>query len=243
MTGASLAAVRAFESRVRWGRLRTAALAAALAAICLAAHGARVGPTAAARAEKLYVPSGRLLREASIGFREPAADWLWFQAIQYYGEYRHGQHDLAYFRGMVACVTRLDPRFLEAYRFGALVLATEMEDVPGAVDLLRQGILANPRGWLLPFEVGFLHYTFGRDPRRATVWFDVAARQPDATDFARRFAAFAHKRAGQLEVSLVLWKRLRETTASQEMRDLADRMIASCEQQIRVRDAGAGRTP
>lgn len=187
--------------------------------------------------DRLWLPSGLFLRESTAGFREVAADALWFQVVQYYGEYRHGRHDLAYFRGMMRGVTTLDPRFLEAYRFGALVLATDMGDVEGGIDLLRRGIQANPGRAILPFEVGFLQWVVQRDYARAAIWFDAASRAPDASDFTRRFAAFAHKRAGQLEVSYVLWRNLRDTTSDPGMRDLAERMMAKIEPALRTRAA------
>ncbi len=193
---------------------------------------------AAREDERLWLPSGLFLRESTAGFREVAADALWFQAVQYYGEYRHGRHDLAYFRGMMRGVTTLDPRFLEAYRFGALVLATDMRDVAGGIDLLRRGIQANPDCAILPFEVGFLQWVVQRDYARAATWFDAASRAPDASDFTRRFAAFAHKRAGQIEVSYVLWRNLRDTTSDPGMRDLAARMMAKIEPILRARAEG-----
>jgi len=232
----------AAAARRTWpGRLVTTLSVVALAAAVTGLLGRLEARPQARADERLWLPSGLFLRESTVGFRETAADALWFQVVQYYGEYRHGRHDLAYFNGMIRGVTTLDPRFLEAYRFGALVLATDMRDVAGGVDLLRRGIQANPGRAMLPFEVGFLHWVLTRDYARAAVWFDAAARAPDADDFTRRFAAFAHKRAGQLEVSYVLWRNLRDTTSDPGMRDLAERMMAKIEPQLRARAAaGAG---
>jgi len=187
--------------------------------------------------EKLYYPSGRFLREAVLGFREMAADYLWFQTIQYYGGYRKGEHDLRYFSGLVDCVVQLDPRFIEAYYFGSLVYSMDEGRITAAADLIKRGILANPNRWILPFQVGFLYYVFVRDFERAAVWFDAAARSPDATDFARRFAAFARKRAGNLEGSLVLWQNLYDTTSDPGMKALAERMIRDCQEKL-VRPQG-----
>ncbi len=223
------------------GWLPTALAVVALAGAVVGLLGRLESRPAATATERLWLPSGLFLRESTAGFRETAADALWFQAVQYYGEYRHGRHDLAYFRGMIRGVTTLDPRFLEAYRFGALVLATDMRDVEGGLDLLRRGIQANPDRAMLPFEAGFLHWILQRDYARAAVWFDAAARAPDASDFTRRFAAFAHKRAGQLEVSYVLWRNLRDTTSDPNMRTLAQGMMAKIEPVLRSRAAaGAG---
>jgi hypothetical protein len=187
--------------------------------------------------EKLYYPSGKFLREATAGFHQMAADYLWFQMVQYYGGFRKGEHDLYYFRGLIDNIVTLDPRFLEAYRFCALVMAMDLGDGAGAINILKRGILTNPDCWILPFEIGFIYYVFACDYPRAAVWFDAAARAPDATDFVRRFAAFCHKRAGDLEVSIALWTNLYETSNDPYMKELAKAMIVKCQEELGRRGA------
>jgi hypothetical protein len=179
--------------------------------------------------ERLYYPSGTFLREASLGFHAPAADYVWLQATQYYGGYRRGEHDLRYFTELVGAVTTLDPGFTEAYRFASLVLSMDHADADGAIAMLRRGILANPDDWQLHFDVGFIHYVFRRDFVAASLWFEAAASLPGASDFCRRFAAFARRRGGDMEGSLILWENLRRTTESADMRQLAEEMIAKCQ--------------
>jgi hypothetical protein len=183
--------------------------------------------------QRLYYPDGPFLRHASLGFHAPVADYVWLQAVQYYGGYRRGEHDLRYFEGLVEAVVTLDPRFAEAYHFAALVLSMEHGDHRGAIDMLKRGILANPDHWRLPFTVGFIHYVFLREWGVATHWFEAAARLPGATDFCRRFAAFSAKRAGDWEGSIILWDHLARTTESAEMRELATRMIDQLQESLR----------
>ena len=38
--------------------------------------------------DSLYLPSGKFISEASLGYRQLAADVVWLSAVQYYGEYR-----------------------------------------------------------------------------------------------------------------------------------------------------------
>jgi hypothetical protein len=189
--------------------------------------------------EKLYFPSGNFLREAAVGFQSVLADYLWFRTIQYYGSYRQGEHDLRYFQGLVNGVVQLDPRFIEAYYFGSLVASMDQQAVAYAVDLLKRGILANPDRWMLPFHVGFLYYVLEPDYERAALWFQLAAQTSDANDFVRRFAAFARKKAGNLEGSIVLWRHLYESTSNPAMKELADRMIGHCEELLQQQ----GNTP
>lgn len=219
--------------------LRTAAALALLGAAggSLQAMG-RPG-TDPERQERLYFPSGRLLVESSLGFREAAADYLWFRFIQYYGAFAKGHNDLRYFDLLIDGITRLDPRFVEAYHFASLVAWSDFGDFPKSLDLLKRGVLHNPDTAKLPFQIGFTYYVFDRDYDRAALWFDFAGRCSDATDRERRFAAFAKHRAGDDAVSLELWKALLESTDNPQMKDLAEKMIKKLARQIMIkRDYG-----
>ncbi len=184
------------------------------------------------RQERLYFPSGRALVESSVGFREVAADWLWFRFVQYFGAYAKGQNDLRYFDLLIDAITRLDPKFVEAYHFASLVAWSEMGNFPKSLDLLKRGILANPESARLHFQVGFTYYVFYQDYRRAATWFEAAAKCPDGGEMEARFAAFARHRAGDDSVSLELWKEMARSTASPQMRELADQMIARLEKHL-----------
>jgi len=222
-----------------WGRAITSILLVLLLmGTCVGLLRALENMTSSsAENEKLYFPSGYFLREATVGFRSVVADYLWFQTIQYYGSYRQGEHDLRYFQGLVDGVVQLDPHFIEAYYFGSLVASVDQQAIPYAVDLLKRGILANPDRWLLPFHIGFLYYVLEPDYERAALWFHLATQSPDANDFVRRFAAFARKKAGNLEGSIVLWQHLYDTTSNPAMKELAERMITHCEESLRQHES------
>lgn len=185
--------------------------------------------------ERLYFPSGKFLVESSLGFRQASADYLWFRFIQYFGSYAKGHHDLRYFDLLLDGITRLDPRFVEAYHFGSLVAWSEQGDFPKSIDILKRGILHNPDSARLPFQVAFTYYVFYHDYDRAAFWFETAAKCSDATDRESRFAAFARYKAGDDRVSLALWKDLQKTASSVEMRELAVKMIKKLERQISIR--------
>ncbi len=103
-------------------------------------------------------PSGALIGQASCGFSNLVADLLWLRAIQYYG--KHKQEDMIFDQtGHVFDVlTDLDPLFVEAYRFGALVLVGEADARQEGYALLRKGIRNNPTDGSLYFDLGFHHF-------------------------------------------------------------------------------------
>ncbi len=211
---------------------RAMIVVALLAVLPLMASSVLGDQNAAANDERLYYPSGPFLRQASLGFHAPAADYVWLQATQYYGGYHRGEHDLRYFDHLVDAVAVLDPGFVEAYHFASLVYCLDHADFDRALNVLQRGILANPDNWRLHFDMGFMHYVFRHDYAAASHWFSTAAEMPGATDFCQRFAAFARRRAGDAEGSLLLWDNLLRTTDSADMRALAEKMIERCQETL-----------
>jgi len=198
----------------------------------LSLHSLDRGKVGVERQERLYFPSGRFLEEASLGFREAAADYLWFRFIQYYGAFAKGHNDLRYFDLLIGSITRLDPRFAEAYHLASLIRLSDFGDLSASLDLLKRGIHHNQDVAKLKFQVGFIYHVFTKDYLRAAFWFEEAGRCSDASDRERRFAAFARYRGGDDEVSLELWKMLWSSTESPQMKELAEKMIAKLEYQI-----------
>ena len=178
------------------------------------------------RLEVLYLPSGQFIEQAALGYRDLAADVLWFRMVQYYGGYRMGENDIALFAHLVDVITDLDPQFVYAYVFGALIIAQDLGQFKQGIGFLEKGVRNNPEDWWLPFELGFLHYVYARDYARALFYFEKAARLPGAGPQAARFAAFVAAKAGHVETSIAMWEELARTSDNKFIRELAERYIA-----------------
>jgi tetratricopeptide (TPR) repeat protein len=208
------------------GRPRRWPLAVAgLALVALAS--AIQGETAAGSARPgqvaplLYLPSGRYLKAASLGFNEILADVLYLWSIQYYSNYRiedrfdyveHIYRDI---------ITELDPRYLDAYLTGSLIMVIEARRPETALRLLDKGIEHNPREWILPFEAGFVCYNDLHDYRRAAGYFEKALAAPDVHPIVRRFYAEMYDRAGDRRTSLQEWLAIWETAQDDYVRTVA----------------------
>jgi len=171
--------------------------------------------------DNLYLPSGKFVEEASLGYHQMVADLVWFSAIQYYGGYRQAHHSLAYFEGLIDIVTDLDPHFIFPYTFGAVVMSQDMGDFERAAALLKKGMARNPTRWELPFEIGFLAYVDAHNDATAAQYFELAARLPGGGDRARRFAAFVYSQAGRADNAIRMWEELAEESDEPYMRELA----------------------
>ena len=138
----------------------------------------------------LYLKSGRVARVLSLSFTALAADVYWMRAIQHYGGDRlsgrvTGRFELLY--PMLDLTTTLDPRFVVAYRFGAIFLAGERPDQ--AIRLLEKGLAADPARWQYAHDIGFVHLWDYGDARTAAAWFDRAARMTNAPNWLQPLAA------------------------------------------------------
>ncbi len=218
-------------------RMRSAAVAVLLvAALFAATQRADAFRNRPYLYTNLYLPSGKFVEQTSLGYRELAADWIWFQAVQYYGGYALQQHDLAYFNGLIDIVTDLDPHFSFPYVFGAVVMSQDMGDLERGVEVLKKGMRANPADWHYPFEIGFLYYVVGQDANRAARYFELAARLPGSGEVPARFAAFVHSKAGHEETSIRMWEEIAREAEQPFMRNLAKRYI----EKLRAGDESRG---
>jgi hypothetical protein len=175
--------------------------------------------------ELMYFPSGRFLEQASLGHEMLVADFAWLRALQYYGRHRRTDQDYTMAGHIFDVVTTLDPKFMNAYVFGGLVLAQDAGDVESGVDLLHKGMVNLPDEWMLPFEAGFIYYICAADVAQAYRWFMEAAEKPGHPESVERFAAFCAKRTGDLQTALGLWVQLYESSENSYVKEMAQARI------------------
>lgn len=154
----------------------------------------------------LYVPNGRFLEIASLGYSTFVADMIYLWSIQHYSTYTGKEDRFRFLEHLYSTViARLDPRFVDPYLVGALILAIEGQDLEGAFRLLDQGMEANPEAWLLPYEAGFWAFDVAHQYDRAAVYFDRAMAIPAAPVHIRRLHAEMFNKQGDKATSLRLW--------------------------------------
>lgn len=149
---------------------------------------ARIDETRDALQEDLlYLPNEQLLNHFTGGLDTVIADLLWLQCVQYTGTQVKGDRDFRWLDQMIRTVIRLDPQFVDAYRYGAMFLATVSGDDEGALDLLAQGFLMTPDSYVMPYEMGMIYLLNRRDEpgsrAAAAQFFAVAVRRDDSPDF------------------------------------------------------------
>jgi hypothetical protein len=214
--------------------VHTAVFVALTGSATLARYAAERGAAEGLPERVAALPALPFLEVAALGYRAAAADVAWLQAVQYYGEHRQGGNQLGEFEHFVEAVNALDPRFEHAHVFGAVVVATEKDDLGGALAILRRGARANPGSPVCPFEMGFLTYVQGGDPDVAIAYMRLASQRPGDRERAQRFIAFLNRKLGRLETAWMLWADLYQTTRDPGLRIVAAESMRKLERALRA---------
>jgi hypothetical protein len=164
----------------------------------------------------LYLWSGGHVRRLFPGFESLAADVYWLRTVQYFGaERRFGREKrFELLRPLIEITTDLDPRLEVAYRYGAIFLAEPFPEGAGrpreAVQVLEKGVRNNPLSWRLRQDLGFFHYIFLHDARRASEILLEAAEVPGAAFWLRTLAADVLIKGGDRDAARRMWRRMYE---------------------------------
>jgi len=216
-----------------------AVLAAGLACAAVGLAGLRAAEPSPGSAELLYLPNGRHLRLASSGHASLAADAVYLWAIQYYSNYERSDRNQYVEHVFGTVIPELDPRFVDAYALGGMILAIEARDLDAALRVFDRGIRENPADWLLPYTAAWECYFAGR-PALASRYLDEAVAKPGAPSLIARNRAGMVERAGDPRAAWRLWKELSEDPASDETtRAVARGRIADLQQRIDLEDLRA----
>jgi tetratricopeptide (TPR) repeat protein len=126
-------------------------------------------------------------------------------------------------------LTSLDPRFTGAYHFGAITLAWDAAKPHEALDFLTTGMKTNPMSWQIPFDAGFICYMLLRDYDRASTYFEVASKMPNAWFVLARWAAIAKAKAGDFETARQMWLDILKGTENRALKALVVRQLKNLE--------------
>lgn len=184
-------------------------------------------------AEELYV-SPETARRMSLGFNGLVADWYWLRTLQYVGRKLDAHHgdlqldDLSLLAikqlaPLLEQATTLDPKFMAAYEYGAVVLPTI--DAETAIKLTRKGIDANPHEWRLHNYLGYIYWQRGRF-QEASAAYREGARVPGAPSWMNAMAAQMEVKGGSREVARTLYLRMRDESEDEQVRQLAVKRLA-----------------
>ena len=121
-------------------------------------------------------------------FRIVAANMLWIKTDEYHHEYEARHADPAKNReliGMCQLITRLNPRFEQAYLVGAMVYRNGEKNPLKALHYLQQGLHQLPSSWQIPRDMAFIEANNLHNRPSATVYAELAYKNADDPFYKR----------------------------------------------------------
>ncbi|HYO98749.1 MAG TPA: hypothetical protein VER76_00895 [Pyrinomonadaceae bacterium] len=168
-------------------------------------------------------------RRLSLGFNAMAADWYWMRSLQYVGRKVTAHKgaiqiddlsalNLRILAPLLENATTLDPQFLAAYEYGAVVLPAV--DVEAAVKLVKKGIAANPRAWRLHSYLGYIYWQQNRF-EEASEAYAAAARVEGAPAWLAAMSAQMATKGGSRDTARAIYQSMYKETDDEQMKRLA----------------------
>jgi tetratricopeptide (TPR) repeat protein len=168
-------------------------------------------------------------RRLSLGFNAMVADWYWMRSLQYVGR-KATLHkgaiqiddlsalNLKILAPLLENATTLDPQFLAAYEYGAIVLPSV--DVQAAIKLTQKGIAANPQAWRLHTYLGYIYWQQNRFQEAAEA-YAVGARIKGAPAWVASMSAQMATKGGSRDTARAIYQNMYQGSGDEQMKQLA----------------------
>jgi len=205
-------------------------------AVCLSRWIDGRSRTKAEFEEKLYL-DGPAARRLALSFNGLAADWYWMRSLQYVGgkivnyqDTHEGRSDLTSLStldlrllpSLLDVTTTLDPQFIAAYEYGAVILPEVKPEA--AVTLLQKGISANPDSWRLYQHLGYIYWQ-RKEYDHASEAYAAGSKLPGAPGWVAAMAARMKAERGSRDAAREMYEHLAESSGDNAVKEMVDHQL------------------
>ena len=177
--------------------------------------------------------NGSKLKGFALGFEGLMADWYWMRSLQYIGgkidksesdinidDMRSLNPKLLY--PYLENATDLDPHFIAAYSYGAMVLPAI--DAQKAIELTNRGIANNPSEWRLYQHLGYIYWKMGKYDKSAES-YETGSRIDGAAPFMRMMAASMQTSGGSRSTAREIYRQMLTGADDEQVKLTATRRL------------------
>jgi tetratricopeptide (TPR) repeat protein len=174
---------------------------------------------------------GKRLKGFALGFEGLLADWYWMQSLQYIGNKVINSTDevinIDDMRSMnprllypyLDNATDLDPHFITAYSYGAVVLPAI--DPAKAIALTEKGIANNPDEWRLYQYLGYIYWRT-KDYKKAAEVYERGSHIAGVPPFMRMMAAVMLGEGGSRDTARKMYEQMAADPGDEQTRKTAE---------------------
>lgn len=191
---------------------------------------------------------GARLKGYSLGFEGLIADWYWMKSLQYVGDKILKNNQPMSLDNLKSLnprllypyldnATTLDPQFIEAYSYGAIVLpAIDREQ---AIKIAEKGIANNPNKWRLYHYLGYIYWTLKNYEKAAEI-YERGAKIEDAPDWMKLMGARMKAEGGSRETARAIYRQMSGEAQDSQIKENAELRLLqldSLDEQDAIRSA------
>lgn len=196
-------------------------------AIIVACYGAAISLSRTLDREKPHLPAGYEDADITVkgskfkgfllGSESLVADWYWMRALQYVGNKMENATvettDLEDLRALnikllypyLDNATDLDPHFLAAYNYGAIVMPAI--DPAQAIAIAEKGIANNPNEWRLYQHLGYIYWRLKMYDKAAET-YEKGSAIPGVPGFMKLMAASMKNNGGSRDTARSIYRQM-----------------------------------
>jgi len=162
----------------------------------------------------------------ALGWEEIAADFLFLQSIQYFGDWKLKKEvKFKKIYPVLRAMGTISPHFVPGYSFGALAL-DELGYVNEAIDFLNEGIANNPRAFELWLYRDFTIRLFKtKEYKKAIEGIKIALQLEGYPPILERILAYAYEKDGQIQQAILQWQKIYSSTQDPVIKEICQRHI------------------
>ena len=177
---------------------------------------------------RVFVPSPKATKVASLGFDMVVADMLWVRAVLLFVDFLEADGDdgATWTRTVLQTVAQLDPGWRTPFFYGGSMLRL-LEDIEGSDEIFADGMAAFPEDAYFPFSIAMNAYLVHKDMPKAVKFLKRAADLPNAPRWYRTAAAEFISREGQRKAALMYLKQQIQEANSEKERVLLENKYKS----------------
>lgn len=176
-----------------------------------------------------YLPAAPLLKAAALAYDEVLADYLWIQALGYFGGHYQTDKQFPWLAQLIEAATTLDPYFQDPYEFGGVIFGYVLNDVERSNAVFRKGMEHVPREhkryWYLPFFTAFNYMYYKEDYATAARYLEQAAQFPQRPAYLPLLVARLYANTDSPAVAIPFLEEMKERATTPEMRATLDKRI------------------
>lgn len=177
--------------------------------------------------------NGSKLKGFALGFEGLMADWYWMRSLQYIGGKivnSKGDINIDDLRELnprllhpyLDNATDLDPHFIAAYSYGAVILPAI--DPQKAIAIAQKGIDNNPNEWRLFQQLGYIYWKLGRYADAADT-YEKGSQIPTSSAFMKLMAASMRSEGGSRATSRAIYRQMLADSADEQVSITAKRRL------------------